>query len=87
MKRDPALNVLATQAEKSLKVEKLSELPAFSRVLTDGSAGALLKLPAAVEKHVCAIETGVKRAIILYDAEKLAQIRPFISHLRGKLIA
>ncbi|PQJ26117.1 hypothetical protein BSZ31_15345 [Limnobacter sp. SAORIC-690] len=87
MKRDPALNLLATQAEKSLKVEKLSELPAFSRVLTDGSAGALLKLPAAVEKYVCAIETGVKRAIILYDAEKLAQIRPFISHLRGKLIA
>ena len=35
MKRDLALNVLANQAEKLLKVEKLSELPAFSRVLTD----------------------------------------------------
>ena len=74
-------------ADASLRVEKLSELPPFSRLLTDGGPNAVLRLPSAIEKHLCAIETGVKRAIILFDVDKQALVRPFISQLRGKLIA
>lgn len=69
------------------RLDKLSDLPAFSRILTDGSAGSVMRLSGTIEKHLCAIETGVKRCIILYDAENVALIKPFVSQLRGKLIS
>ena len=65
------------QNEAKARIEKLSELPAFSRLLTDGGSNTVLRLPASIEKHLCAIETGVKRTIILFDEERLTQIRPF----------
>jgi type II secretory ATPase GspE/PulE/Tfp pilus assembly ATPase PilB-like protein len=65
----------------------LKDIPSFSRLLTGSGAQCAYSIPQHLQNHVAAIETGAKRAQILYDPDQLDAVTACMALLRSRLIA
>ncbi|HEX4918659.1 MAG TPA: ATPase, T2SS/T4P/T4SS family [Limnobacter sp.] len=68
-------------------INSLSELPFYTGLLSGRSASSLVLLPAAIEHHLVVIETGVKRALVLFNPDAPVPLAAFLAQAKGRLIA
>ncbi len=78
---------IAPGLDSSRAITSLSGLPLYTSVLSGVSTAFLIILPAAVAHHLVIIETGIKRAVLLFNPESPIPLSPFIAQARGRLIA
>jgi general secretion pathway protein E len=68
-------------------VSSLSELPIYTSVLSGTSASSVIFFPAAVAHHLVVIETGIKRALLLFNPDSPVPLAPFIAQAKARLIS
>lgn len=65
----------------------MSSLPKYTVVLSAGDSRSVVSIPQDLEKFVCVLETGVKKAVILYDPSRTRDTKRHISMIKSKLVA
>ncbi|HEX4879665.1 MAG TPA: ATPase, T2SS/T4P/T4SS family [Limnobacter sp.] len=69
------------------RIQALSDLPFYTRILSGASAMAQVVLPEALEMHFVVVETGVKRAQLLINPGSGLPLERFVAQARAHLIA
>lgn len=69
-----------------LVIDGLDRVPAHTAVISAGDSRSVMKLPREMEKYLCALELGSRRAMILYSSTGPIELRTHLQTLRTKLI-
>lgn len=84
--KNPKTALVKIEAEDEI-LTSLSSLPKYTNILSAGDSRSIISIPQDLERYVCILEVGVKKAVIVYDPSRLRDTKRHIAMSRSKLLA